>query len=160
GKQLTEEYLSYAIRDTQATWEVFQKLRDIYKTYGFSKKLHYIFSEASLGKAMYQEMLITPVLERMKNISPELHGYHMTTYYGGRSEIHVRNVPCEIMYCDFKSEYPTVFSLMNLQDMLLAENYEIVDVTEKVKTILQEFFIEKLQDPSYWQQLRIICKIS
>lgn len=157
---LSAHYLDYAIRDVTATWQIFQALRAIYQKYNFSQKMQYIFSEASLGKALYKELHITPVMSRMQNIPQEYHGYAMTTYYGGRSEIHFRKEPVEVAYCDFKSEYPTVFSLLGLQELLLAESFEIQDITSETRFMLSNFSLEKLQRKQSWLDLRVLCKIS
>ena len=157
---LSAHYLDYAVRDVTATWQIFQALRAIYQKYHFSQKMQYIFSEASLGKALYKELGITPVMSRMNNIPDEYHGYAMTSYYGGRSEIHFRKEPVEVAYCDFKSEYPTVFSLLGLQDMLLAESFEIQDITDCVRDELENFTMVYLHVKQYWKHLKVLCKVS
>lgn len=160
GVTLTDDYLDYACRDVRATWQIYCKLRAIYASYNFNQKIHYIFSEASLGKALYKELGITPAMARMQNISSEIHGYAMSSYYGGRSEVHVRKQECEIAYCDFKSQYPTVFSLMGLQELLLAERYEVEDVTAYIRNSLPDFQLAWLRASNYWTVLRVLCKIS
>lgn len=160
GALLTDQYLDYACRDVRATYQIFDKLRSIYTGYNLSKKMHKIYSEASLGKALYKDLNITSPMSRMLNIPEELHGYAMTAYYGGRSEVHFRQSEQEIAYCDFKSQYPTVFELMGLQEMLLAESYSVEDVTHDVQARLLTFSLENLQSKDYWQSLRVLCKIS
>lgn len=159
NQKLSTEYLDYAVRDTQATWQIYQKLRNIYASYGFRTKLHKIYSEASLGKAMYREMGITPPMQRMQNIEPKYFGYAMTGYYGGRSEVHWRLEPKEVLYCDFKSEYPTVFSLMNLQRDLLGKRFKIKDAKEKAHDVLHYYTLDHLKLSNYWIPLKVMCKI-
>jgi hypothetical protein len=65
-----------------------------------------IFSEANLGKAYLREFGVPPFLRAHPEVPPEVHGYGMVAYYGGRSEVHIRLQPTEVLYCDFKSQYP------------------------------------------------------
>ncbi len=41
-------------------------------------------------------------------------GIIMNTYYGGRAEIRIRRQMARVLYCDFRSMYPTVCTLMGL----------------------------------------------
>ena len=56
GGPLTDEYIDYAVRDVQATWELYTRLRDIYRQHGLSRPMWKIFSEASVGKGLYAEL--------------------------------------------------------------------------------------------------------
>jgi hypothetical protein len=61
GEQLSSEYLEYALRDVQVTWECYQKLRDRYQGYRLTKtQPTSIYSEAGLGKAYLKQMGIRP----------------------------------------------------------------------------------------------------
>lgn len=48
--------LDYAKDDVQCTWELFVKLRDLYKQHGVKKRITHIYSEASIGKAYFEEL--------------------------------------------------------------------------------------------------------
>ena len=56
GELIAPEYLDYARDDVQCTLELFIKLRDLYKQHGVKKRTTHIFSEASIGKAYYEEL--------------------------------------------------------------------------------------------------------
>ena len=82
GGPITYEYLTYARTDVQATWECFEKLAARYASYRLKKPLHRILSEASLGKAMLEEMGVTPFLEKQPEFPRLRFGQLMSAYYG------------------------------------------------------------------------------
>src|SRR5215203_109369 len=87
GEALGEEYLGYAVRDVQATWECFEHLQRQYESYGLTEtSIDKIYSEASLGKAYLKQMGIQPWRELQPDFPAELLGIIMNTYNGGRSE--------------------------------------------------------------------------
>ncbi|MDR5726519.1 MAG: hypothetical protein RB191_03520 [Terriglobia bacterium] len=64
GQPVTEHYLEYAVRDTTATWECYQALRDRYAGWQLTKTpLHTLHTEASVGKAYLKQMGVKPLLE-------------------------------------------------------------------------------------------------
>src|SRR5262249_52112564 len=108
GASLTPEYLDYAARDVQVTWECFEKLRRQYESYGLKQTaINRIYSEASLGKAYLREMGIKRWQELQPEFPPELIGVIMSAYYGGRSEVRIRRQITRVFYYDFLSMYPT-----------------------------------------------------
>jgi hypothetical protein len=159
GGPLTAAYLDYARQDVAATWALYQAERELYRRHGVSKPMWTVYSEASLGKAYLQELGIPPFLRAHPGFPPEVHGYGMVAYYGGRSEVHIRLRPVEVLYCDFKSQYPTVNALMGLQDLLLAERVEVRDATAEVRALLEGLTLDQLQSPDFWRRLRVLVKI-
>ena len=113
GGPVTPNDLDYAVRDTVATWECYQALRDRYDDYKLTKTpLNTLHTEASVGKAHLKEMGVRPWLEVQQNFPRELLGAIMCAYFGGRSEVHIRRKVTRILYCDFLSMYPTVSVLI------------------------------------------------
>jgi hypothetical protein len=81
-------------------------MKDMYAQHGLSlTSPHEIFSEASLGKAYLKEMGIKQWRQMQPDFPPELIGIIMSTYYGGRSEVHIRRDVTQVLYCDFLSMY-------------------------------------------------------
>jgi hypothetical protein len=108
GGPLTEQYREYACTDVQVTWECFQALHDRYTRYGLTQTpVHRVYSEASLGKAYLREMGIRPWREQQPDAPPELIGVILSTYYGGRSEVHRRRLISRVLYCDFPCTRPS-----------------------------------------------------
>ncbi|PLS86324.1 MAG: hypothetical protein CYG60_07830, partial [Actinobacteria bacterium] len=160
GKRFTEDYLEYAVRDAQATWECFEQLQKQYEGYGLTETpMEKIYSEASLGKAYLRQMGIEPWQDLQPDFPPELLGAIMSSYYGGRSEVRIRREPVQILYCDFLSMYPTVCTLMGLCHFVISEGVRWSDATEEVRRFLEEVTLEDLQKPETWPKLRALVRV-
>ncbi len=160
GETLTEEYLEYAVRDVQATWECFERLRDQYERYELTDTpLDKIYSEASLGKAYLNQMGVKPWRKLQPGFPPELLGAIMSSYYGGRSEVRIRRDPVQVLYCDFLSMYPTVCTLMDLWQFVISEGIRWFDATEEVRRFLNNVILEDLQKPETWPKLRTLVRV-
>jgi hypothetical protein len=107
-----------------------------------------------------QELGVKPFLPRHSNITPQIIGPSMASYYGGRSEVRIRLSRREVMLADFKSQYPTVNALMRLQDLLLAERIDIVRDVDAARHFLEGVELADLQRQETWQTLRGIVKIA
>src|ERR1700677_5038903 len=91
--------------------------------------------EASVGKAYYKDLGITPFLEMItntqdtnyKDLMLQTCGIAMEAMAGARAECRCRHQIREGMGADFKSEYPTINYLLGLQDLLIAERVDIVN---------------------------------
>ena len=78
-------------------------------------------------------------------------GYIMSSYYGGRTEVRIRNKPIPVTYLDFTSMYPTVYSLLQLDKFLKAKKIKYYDNTEDVRDFIKNLTIEDLRKPETWQ---------
>jgi hypothetical protein len=160
GQTLTNEYLKYAMQDTQATWECYDKLQAEYALHGLTLTESYqIKSEASLGKAYLKEMGIHPWRALQPDFPPEQIGQIMSAYFGGRSEVHIRKQPVQVLYCDFLSMYPTVCTLMNLWQFVIAQGMEWEDTTEVTREFIEGVTLEDLQQPATWQTLTTLVQV-
>jgi len=160
GGPVTEEFLEYAVRDVQATWECFEKLRQQYESYGLTETpVEKIYSEASLGKAYLKQMGIQPWRKLQPDFPPELLGIIMSTYYGGRSEVHIRREVVRVLYCDFLSMYPTVCTLMKLWPFVMAERIQWRDATEELQRFLEDVTLEDLQKSETWPRFCALVRL-
>jgi transcriptional regulator with XRE-family HTH domain len=160
GASLTPEYLDYAARDVQVTWECFEKLRVQYESYGLRHTpVNRIYSEASRGKANFQEMEIKGWRELQPEFPLELTGAIMSAYYGGRAEVHIRRQIARVLYCDFLSMYPTVCTKMGLWRFVVAEKTLWEDYTAETQNFLESVRLEDLQKQETWAQLATIVQI-
>jgi hypothetical protein len=157
---ITKAYLDYARGDVQVTWECFTALSQRYADHDLSQPIDRLLSEASIGKAYLQQMGIKPLLECDPEFSRRSFGEIFCAYYGGRVEVRNRRVIREVLYCDFKSMYPTVNSLMGLWDFVIAESVTVHDTTVDTRTFLESVTLEDLQDPKTWKKLCTIVRIS
>ncbi len=161
GCELTQDYIKYAVQDTQATWECYNCLQELYKTHNLKQTPAYkIHSEASLGKAYLKDMGINTWRKLQPDFPPEIIGHIMSTYYGGRSEVHIRKEITQVLYCDFLSMYPTVCTLMGLWNFVIAQGIEQEDSTNKTQEFLEKINICDLQKQETWQSLTTIVQVS
>jgi hypothetical protein len=156
---ITEAYLKYARADTQVTWECFQELKKRYAEHGLAKGPHRMLSEASIGKAYLQQMGIKPFLGCDPLFQRERFGEIFCAYYGGRAEVRNRRVVCEVWYCDFKSMYPTVNTLMGLWSFVIAQGMTVHETTRETQRLLETITLEDLQKPETWKKFCTLVRL-
>lgn len=160
GKPITPEYIAYALQDVQVTWECFIALKALYERHGLSMTaLHHLYSEASLGKAYLKEMGVEPWHATQPDFPPDLIGQIMSTYYGGRAEVHLRRVITQVLYCDFLSMYPTVCTLMGLWRYVIAKEMKWREATAEVRALLERVTLRDLQKKITWRQFAAIVQV-
>jgi hypothetical protein len=159
GAPVTPEYLEYARADVQATWECHVELLRQYQAYGLSVPAHKILSEASIGKACLQQMGVKPLLACQPDFPRELFGRIISAYYGGRAEVRIRREVREVRYCDFKSMYPTVNTLMGLWRFVVADGLTWRDATAEARNLLQRATLDDFQSPEAWRQLPMLVRL-
>jgi hypothetical protein len=157
--RITDAYLAYARDDVQVTWECFQALKARYAAHGLPRGPDRMLSEASIGKAYLQQMGIKPLLGCVPEFPRERFGEIFCAYYGGRAEVRNRRVIQEILYCDFKSMYPTVNSLMGLWEFVTADGFTVEDTTAETQEFLDSVTVEQLQNPDTWRKLRTLVRL-
>lgn len=160
GALLTAEYLWYAVRDTDVTWQCYQRLRERYARHCLTgTPLHRVLSEAGLGKVYLKEMGIRSWREVQPDMPPDLIGRIMSTYYGGRSEVRIRREVRQIAYCDFLSMYPTVCTLMGLWRFVIAQGMTWQDATDDARELLATVTLADLQQQEFWQRLPVLVQV-
>lgn len=160
GKTLTKAYLGYAMQDTQATWECYEKLQSEYALHGLTlTEPNQILSEASLGKAYLKEMAIQPWRSLQPEFPPEQIGQIMSAYFGGRSEVHIRKQAVQVLYCDFLSMYPTVCTLMHLWQFVIAKGIDWEDTTDATRKLIDEMTLVELQQSATWPKMTTLVKV-
>lgn len=156
---LTKAYLDYARADVQVTWECYRKLLKRYAEHGLGRNPDRMLSEASIGKAYLQQMGIKPLLGSNPSFPRRRFGEIFCAYYGGRAEVRIRRVIREVLYCDFKSMYPTVNSLMGLWRFVIANGMEARDTTRETRFLLEAITLEDLQKPETWKKLCTLVRL-
>ena len=169
--RITNETIDYGRNDVLVTWELFEKLKAEYLKYPFatlanernqgagSVPFTRLYSTASVAKAILRLMGFLAPLDRMKELDPRTIGWAMSAYFGGRSEVRTRRVDVPVRVVDFTSMYPTVFILMDLQELLAAHQIKSRDVTDDVRKLLHDVTLEGLYDRIIWRKLRCIVKL-
>ena len=160
GKALTADYLRYAMQDVQVTWECFVALREKYENHNLKGSLiSQIMSEAGLGKAYFKEMGIRPWQTVQPDFPASMIGNIIATYFGGRTEVHIRRQVARVLYCDFLSMYPTVCTLMGLWRFAIASGMSYRDTTAETTAWLAAAIPADLQKPDNWRKLTTIVQI-
>ncbi len=157
--RVTPQYVEYNINDLRATHDLYLKMIDRYRSFHLTLPPEKAYSPASIGKQYLKQMGIKPFLEQNPEFSPEVLGYIMTTYFGGRSEVRIRKKPVKVRYMDFASMYPSLFSLMDLWPFLTAEGVECVNATKEIRRIVDKADLEALRNAGLWQKMVVIVQI-
>jgi hypothetical protein len=155
-----DDFLDYLVQDVRYTAGLYAAERDAYAEHGLTRTLDTIYSEASLGKAYLRAVGVPTAAPRPWALPPERVGHALTTYYGGRSEVHDRLRVVEGQLYDFKSQYPTVNALMGLQRFLLATSVTLRDMTDNVWAWLgAPDLLDQLQRPDTWRRLPVLVRL-
>lgn len=157
---LTDETIEYALRDTLVTWECFVKLRGRYAAHRLAgTEIQNIHSVASMGKAYFREIGIQPQAVMQPDMPPALIGHILSAYYGGRSEVHLRRMVSQVLYCDFLSMYPTVCTLMGLWRFITAQGMTWTDTTQSTAAFLDGVRLADLQKQDTWKSLLVLLRV-
>src|ERR1700722_8737343 len=161
GGVLSDQYLSYAVTDVQTTWECHLALSERFGEHDLGlTRLSQVFSEASLGKAYLRQMGIKPWRELQPNFPNALLGAIMSSYFGGRAEVHLRREVRQILYTDALAMYPTVCTLMGLWQFVIAKEIRWRDSTEDATRFLSDVTLADLRNPSTWSRLTALVQIA
>jgi hypothetical protein len=160
GRHITDDYLMYAMNDVQVTWESYCGLLRKFAQHDFKATLpHRIFSEAGIGKAYFREMNIQPWREVQPHFPDDITGIIMSTYFGGRAEVHHRRMISQVCYCDFLSMYPTVCTIMQLWGFVIAQGIRWRDNTEETQHLLASITLDDLRYKCTWPLLTTLVRV-
>jgi hypothetical protein len=157
--EISEAYLDYARTDVQVTWECYQELSRRYAQHHLSRSVSKILSEATIGKAYLQEMGIKPFLGCDPEFDRRHFGRILCAYYGGRAEVRNRRIVREVIYCDFKSMYPTVNGLMGLWGFVISEGIEPIVTTAETRDFLEAVTLADMLNPATWPRLPTLVRL-
>jgi DNA polymerase elongation subunit (family B) len=158
---LSDEYLSYAVTDVQTTWECYGALSERFAEHDVGlTRLSQILSEASLGKAYLRQMGVRPWRALQPDFPNALIGAIMSSYFGGRAEVHLRREVRQVLYCDFLSMYPTVCTLMGLWRFVIATEVGWRDATGEATRFLDEVTLADLRNPAMWPRFTVLVRIA
>ena len=86
-------------------------------------------------------------------------GAIMSSYFGGRAEVHIRRTIVPALYCDFASMYPTVCTLMGLWRLVIAQGIDEEDATVETQAFLDGVELADLQDAVTWRRLTTLVRV-
>lgn len=157
--RVTEKYIEYNIRDVACTYEAYTRLIEELDRYGIDIPPTKIFSSASLGKHVLQQLGIRSFQECQPDFPSETLGHIMTAYYGGRTECKIRKTPTRVTGLDFTSMYPSVTMLMGLWGYIVAQSLEQKDVTEEIRALISRIDLSSLLDRELWKEMVVLVKV-
>ena len=160
GKSLTPDYVLYAMRDAVATSEVARAARERWTRFGLDLPAEKVYSGASIAKAALRARGI----EEPPKLPEEEEGRIMSTYYAGRAEAITPGLTERIAVLDFTSQYPTLWALQRLGEVLEAESVGVVTggaVTEGVRSFIEKVTLDDLLRRETWTrpELRAIVLV-
>ena len=160
GRVIDPEFIDYAVNDTQTTLQCYEALVRRYSQHRlFLTPPQRIFSEAGLGKAYLEQMGIRPWREVQKDFDASTIGAIMSSYFGGRAEVHIRRTIVPAPYCDFASMYPTVCTLMGLWRFVIAQGVAEEDATAETQAFLNRVQLADMQHAAAWTKLTTLVQI-
>ena len=159
-REIDPEFIDYAVNDTETTRQCYEALVRRYDQHRLTlTPPQRIFSEASLGKAYLEQMGVRPWREVQRDFDPVTLGAIMSSYFGGRAEVHIRRTIVPALYCDFASMYPTVCTLMGLWQFVIAQGVNEKDATADAQTFLDGVQLDDLQDAAVWKKLTTLVQV-
>jgi hypothetical protein len=160
---VTRAYLDYARNDVRITAMLYHRIMDEYRRHPIDLPPDKAYSPASIGKAYLWRMGIQrPRLGVDKDTRltvQQVLGASMESYFGGRAECRVRNVPVPVVYTDYRSMYPTVNTLMGLWGYLTAEAVTVADATRDTQAFLDALTLDDLFNPETWRRLPVLVEL-
>jgi len=162
--KITEKYIEYNINDVRITAKLYEAALQRYEMFNLKEEPNKLYSPASIGKAYLKKIGIRPFMECNPNFPKEILGYVMSTYFGGRTEVRIRNKAIPVTYLDFTSMYPTVYSLLKLDNFMKAKKINYIhnqENTDSIKAFVSSLNIKDLQNKEIWSrnEMHSIVKI-
>lgn len=158
--EISGDYVGYCREDVEATAGLYQALMVEHARHPIDLPAHWALSAASIGKAYWRAMCITPFAERTAPPDPTTAGYAMAAFYGGRSECRIRNVDTPVVYVDFLSMYVTCNALMNTWPLIIHQHTSTVDITDQVRQLVADRKLrDRCFDAELWPLLHTLVEI-
>jgi hypothetical protein len=87
---------------------------------------------------------------------PEVLGWAMSAFYGGRAEARIVRAPVPVALVDFTSMYPSVNALLDTRSLLTAERIRVEDATDQVRGMLaRQGLAEWCLTPDAWREIGV-----
>jgi hypothetical protein len=160
ARPIDPEFIDYAVNDTETTRQCFEELVRRYQRHRLGMTApQAIYSEAGLGKAYLRQMRVKPWREVQTDFDPAMLGAIMSSYFGGRAEVHIRRTVVPVIYTDYASMYPTVCTLMGLWWFVIANGVDEEDKTAETQSFVDDVQLGDLQDPAIWKGLTTLVHV-
>ncbi len=150
---IDEAMLHYAREDVRHTATLYRNcLTELARHKGVELQPQRLYSPAGVGAAYLKAMGVTPPLDKFTDLDPQILGWAMSAFYGGRAEARIVRTPVPVVVADFTSMYPALNALLDTWPMITAARLSVDDATEPVRQLLQaRNLVELLLDPLTWR---------
>jgi hypothetical protein len=156
--EVTPEEIEYARQDGRCTVDALNTLKQEFDKHPISLKPWSAYSPASVAKNYLDAMGILRPADKFAISDGDL-GIGLQTYYGGRSETHIRCAEVPVVPVDFTSEYPTCCALLGLFDVITAESISFEDDTEKVRRLVAKISLEGCFEAKAWKDFNFFALV-
>jgi hypothetical protein len=157
--QITPAEINYCRGDVRATHAALNGLKTEFDLHPLERLWpDQAFSPASVAKAYLDGMGIIPPKEKF-NVPNKILGIAMQAYYGGRAECRVRRTPVPVIHTDFKSQYPTVNTLLGNWGALTAKSISFDEATDEVQRFISAVKLDDLFNPDTWKKLSFFALV-
>ncbi|MCH9016035.1 MAG: hypothetical protein IH877_10160 [Gemmatimonadetes bacterium] len=150
--------IEYCRQDVRATVDLLNAMRTEFDQHPIELQPDRAYSPASIAKAYLKAMGVVPPLRKFP-VPPSLLGATMQAFYGGRAEARIRHTPVPVVSTDFRSEYPTVNTLMGHWRLLTAKHLRIDEATEEVRSLLANLTLDAVFNPDFWKRLSFFALV-
>jgi hypothetical protein len=157
--KVTLEEIKYCREDVAATLRLLNAQMTEYETYPILLPPESAVSPASLAKSFKETMGLERPLIKFNRLPNRIHGIAMQAYFGGRSEVRIRDVELPVVLLDYTSNYPASAALLNTWNLEIAEKIRIKDFTKEARAILRSVSPHKVRERKFWSQLNFIAKV-
>jgi hypothetical protein len=136
--------------NVKAIWECYEKLGAFWSELRIpNTPMQWLFSGASIGKALLKETGLKAWLEQQPEFSPDILDKIMQTFHPGRADIRWVRKPVIGADVDIKGCYSTSMILADLQAFMISKGGETFDCTEQVRRRQSVFTRSYLRDPEH-----------
>ena len=156
--KVTLSEIDYCRGDVRATTDALNALKTEFDQHPLALNPDRAYSPASMAKAYLDAMGVIPPKDKFK-VPMRILGIAMQAYYGGRAECRVRCVPVPVIHTDFKSQYPTVNTLLGNWNVLISQRLFFEDATKQVRRILARVTLGDLFNPDFWRRFNFFALV-
>ena len=118
-----------------------------------------IYSEAGLGKAYLKQMGVRPWREVQSDFDPATLGAIMSSYFGGRAEVHIRRTVVPTPLLRLRLDVPDRMHADGSMVVRHRARRDEEDATAETQAFLDDVQLSDLQDPATWKQLTTLVQV-
>ena len=86
-------------------------------------------------------------------------GIALEAYYGGRSEVRIRDTALPEVLVDYTSNYSASAALLKTWDLEIARKLRVKDITEEARKTLESVTLKTVREPKFWARLNFMAKV-